>query len=432
MPKFGDRLQHAWNAFMGRDPTPPQQKLTVGFSNYRPDRPHLSMGNDRSIVNTVYNRIAIDAAAISIQHVKVDENGHYLETVNSGLNNALTLEANIDQTGRMLIQDVVMSMCDEGVVALVPTDTDISPLETGGYDILKMRTGSITQWYPEYVKVRVYNERTGNKEEVVLPKSMVAIIENPLYSVMNEPNSTLKRLVRSLANLDVINQQNASGKLDLIIQLPYIINNDRKREQAETRRKDIEAQLTGTKYGIAYADGSERITQLNRPIENQLWQQIKDLTEMLYSQLGMTPEVFNGTADESVMLNYYNRTIEPILSAITDEMQRKFLTKTARTKRHAIKFYRDPFRLVPAGELAEIANVLTQTEVLSSNEVRAMIGYKPVDTQRANELINKSINPSEYGMMPEEASEEYDPTGDIDDIESQYQELLAEIERSTG
>ena len=433
MPKIGDRLQHAWNAFMGRDPTPPQT-YSVNYGSYRPDRTYLSYRNDRSIVTTVYNRIAIDAAAIDIRHVKLDENERYLETIKSGLNNVLSLEANIDQTGRAFVQDIVESMCSEGIIAVVPIDTDLNPNQTGGFDIITARVGKILQWFPEHIKVLVYNEKTGKKEEIIVPKKMVSIIENPLASVMNEPNSTLQRLIRTLNNLDVVNQQSSSGKLDLIIQLPYIIKTEERRKQAENRRKDIEAQLTGTKYGIAYTDGTERITQLNRPVENNLWKQAQDLTAMLFNQLGLSQAIFDGTADERAMLNYYSRTIEPILSAITDEMKRKFLTKTARTQHQSIEFFRDPFKLVPVNDLANIVSVFTQNEILSSNEVRSIIGYKPSDSTRADELVNKSINPMAMGgeMPPEEEelSEENAAylENDNDDVMQQIDALLAEIE----
>lgn len=390
---FSDRLQHAWNAFMGRDPTPIRADL--GYSSFqRPDRYRLTRGNERSIITAVYNRIAIDVASIDIEHVRIDENGRYTETLKSGLQNALSLDANIDQTGRAFIMDVVISMFDEGCVAIVPTDTTSNPLLTGAYDILELRTGKIVEWFPQHVKIRLYNEKTGKKEEIILPKRSVAIVENPLYAVMNEPNSTLQRLIRNINRLDVINEQNSSGKLDLIIQLPYVIKHESRKAQAEARRKEIEAQLTGSKYGIAYTDGTERITQLNRSVDNQLWQQVQDLTNMLYNQLGLAQSIFDGTADEKTMLNYYNRTIDPILYAITEEMQRKFLTKTARSQGQAIRYFRDPFRLVPVSELADIADKFTRNEIASSNEMRAEIGWKPVNDERADELRNKNLNPS--------------------------------------
>lgn len=396
---LGSSLRHAWNVFVGRDHT---DYNTVGTSSsYRPDRPRLTIGNERSIISSVYNRIAMDVAAIPIQHVRLDQNGRYLETIQSGLQNALTLEANVDQTGRSLIHDAVLSMFDEGCVAIVPTDTNVSPLVSGGYDIETLRVGKIIEWFPSHVRVQVYNERTGYKEDVLLPKKSVAIIENPLYAIMNEPNSTLKRLINKLNLLDSIDQQSGSGKLDLIIQLPYTIKTEARRQQADERRRQIEEQLAGSKYGIAYTDGTERITQLNRPAENNLMTQITYLTTMLYNQLGITESVFDGTADEKTMLNYFNRTIEPILSAITLELKRKFLTKTARTQRQSIEYYREPFKLVPVTELADIADKFTRNEILSSNEVRAIVGYKPSDDSRADQLINKNIS-SPGGESPEQ------------------------------
>lgn len=390
---FRNRLQHAWNAFLNRDPTRMYPYEDMGSSSsYRPDRVRLTIGNERSIVTSIYNRIAIDVSANSIQHVRLDQNGRYLETIDSGLNNALTLSANADQTGRAFRQDVVMSMFDEGVVAIVPVDTTINPTITGSYDVQSMRVGKIIEWFPKHVRIRLYNERTGLKEEVTLPKDVVCIIENPLYAVMNEPNSTLKRLITKLNLLDAIDQQSGSGKLDLIIQLPYVIKTPARQQQAEERRQAIENQLSGSKYGIAYTDGTEKVTQLNRPAENNLMGQIEYLTSMLYSQLGLTESIFDGTADEKTMLNYYNRTVEPILSAITDEMKRKFLTKTARTQFQSVVFVRDPFKLVPVNELADIADKFTRNEILSSNEMRSIVGYKPASDPRADELRNKNLN----------------------------------------
>lgn len=390
---LGERLQHAWNAF--RNNENPMQvssfQLGGGYS-YRPDQIRLNPGTERSIVTAVYNRIAIDVAAIKVQHVRLDQNRRYKEVIDDQLNNCLTVSANIDQTGRALIQDIVMTLCDIGVAAVVPTDTTIDPTSSSAFEVEKLRVGEITQWFPEYIRVRVYNERSGVKQEVTLPKSMVAIVENPLYAIMNAPNSTLRRLIRKLAILDAIDEQSGSGKLDLIIQLPYVIKTEKRREQAEIRRKEIEMQLAGSKYGIAYTDGTEHITQLNRPAENNLMSQIEYLTKMLYSQLGITEEVMNGTADEKTMLNYHNRTIEPMLSAITEEMYRKFLSKTARSKGQSIMFFRDPFKLVPVNNMADIADKFTRNEILSSNEVRAIIGYKPVDDPRADELRNKNLN----------------------------------------
>lgn len=387
-----NRLQHAWNAFFNRDPT--YNRYTdygAGYS-YRPDRPRLTRGNERSIVTSVYNRIALDAAAIDIKHVRLDENDRFLGSIESGLNNCLTLDANIDQTGRAFKQDVVMSMLDEGCIAIVPVDTSTDPEKTGSYEVNTMRTGKILQWKPSSVQVRVYNERTGQKEDIWLSKSMVPIVENPLYAVMNEPSSTMQRLVRKLNLLDAVDEQSSSGKLDLIIQLPYVIKTEARRAQAETRRKDIEAQLSGSKYGIAYADGTERITQLNRSVENNLMKQIEYLTSMLYSQLGITQSILDGTADEQTMLNYYNRTIEPILAAIVDDMKRKFLTKTARSQRQSISFFRDPFKLVPVNGIAEIADKFTRNEIMTSNEFRQTIGLKPSDDPKADELRNKNLS----------------------------------------
>lgn len=409
MPSIGERLKNAWNAFASRDPTKAYDySRGPGFS-YRPDRLRLTRGNERSIVTSVYNRIAIDVAAINIKHVRLDENDRYLDDVDSGLNRVLNLEANLDQTGRAFVQDAVMSLLDEGVVALVPVDTNVSPIN-GAFDILSMRTGKIKQWYPSDVKVEVYNERKGKREEIIVPKSMVAIIENPLYAVMNEPNSTLQRLIRKMNLLDYIDEESGSGKLDLIIQLPYVIKTKAREEQAEKRRKDIEMQLAGSKYGIAYTDGTERITQLNRSVENKLLNQIEYLTSMLYGQLGITEDVFKGTANEQTMLNYHNRTIEPILSAITDELKRKFLTKTARTQRQSIMFFKDPFRLVQVNNIAEIADKFTRNEIMTSNEIRQVIGLPPSDDPKADELRNSNLNPTEYdkaeGPLYEEEYEE--------------------------
>lgn len=385
------RVRRSWNAFWNRDPTPYYQDRG-SVSYFRPDRPRFSRGNERSIVTSVFNKIAMDVAAIGIQHVRLDENGRYLESIESGLNTCLTLEANIDQTNRAFIQDVVMSMFDEGCVAIVPVDTTDDPTATSSYDIHSMRTGKILEWRPRYVKVRAYNDRTGNKEDVLLPKSAVAIIENPLYAVVNEHNSTLQRLVRKLNLLDAIDEQSGSGKLDLIIQLPYVIKTDARRKQAEDRRKDIEDQLAGSKYGIAYTDGTERVTQLNRPVENNLMKQIEYLTSMLFSQLGINQSVMDGTADEKTMLNYNNGTIEPIISAIVDEMKRKFLTKTARSQRQSILFFREPFKLVPVEKLAEIADKFTRNEIMTSNEIRQIVGLKPANDPKADQLINSNLN----------------------------------------
>ena len=407
---IGSRLKHAFNAFMNRDPT-----YTPTGSSYsiRPDRPRLSRGNERSIVTSVFNRIALDVASIDIKHCRLDENGRYVEDIDSGLNNCLDLEANLDQTGRAFIQDVVMSMLDEGCVAIVPVDTTLNPKVTNSYDILSMRTGKILDWYPAHVRVRLYNDQTGDKEDILLPKSQVAIIENPLYAVINEHNSTMQRLIRKLSLLDVTDEQTASGKLDLIIQLPYVVKTDARREQANRRRKEIEEQLTGSKYGIAYIDGTEKVTQLNRSLENNLLKQIEYLTEMVYSQLGITQEVLNGTADEKTMLNYNNRTVEPIVSAIVDEMKRKFLTKTARSQRQTITFFRDPFRLVPVNDIAEIADKFTRNEIMTSNEIRQIVGMKPSDDPKADELINSNISQPDETMQPiDEESQYYEEGGE--------------------
>ena len=386
---FSSRLKKAWNAFKNRDPTFNYQG--AGYS-YRPDRPRLTRGNERSIVTSVYNRIALDVSSMTIQHIRLDNNGRFVEAIDSDLNSCLTLESNIDQTSRAFIQDVVMSMLDEGCVAIVPIDTDVDPNSTDSYKIYSMRTGKILDWYPSSVRVRVYNDRTGNKEDIVVQKSKVAIVENPLYAVINEPNSTMQRLMRKLSLLDVTDEQTASGKLDLIIQLPYVIKTEARRQQAELRRKDIEMQLAGSKYGIAYTDGTERITQLNRSVENNLMKQVEYLTNLLYSQLGITQTILDGTADEQTMLNYYSRTIEPIISAIVDEMKRKFLTKTARTQLQSIAFFRDPFKLVPVNSIAEIADKFTRNEIMTSNEIRQIIGMKPSTDPKADKLINSNIS----------------------------------------
>lgn len=385
------QIRHGWNAFLNRDPTVNYRNIGSEYS-YRPDRPRLTRGNERSIVTSVYNRIALDVASIDIKHCKLDENGRFISVVNSALNNCLTLEANIDQTSRAFIQDIVMSMLDEGCVAIVPIETDVDPNSTDSYKIFSMRTGKILGWYPSHVKVRVYNENTGRKEDIIVPKKSVSIIENPLYAVINEPNSTMQRLIRKLNLLDVIDEQSGSGKLDLIIQLPYTVKSELRKQQAESRRKDIERQLTGTKYGIAYTDATEHITQLNRSVDNNLMKQIEYLTSMLYSQLGITQSVLDGTADEQTMLNYNSRTVEPIISAIVDEMKRKFLTKTARTQLQTISFFRDPFKLVPVNNIAEIADKFTRNEILTSNEIRQIIGIKPSDDPKADKLINSNIS----------------------------------------
>jgi hypothetical protein len=402
---FLDRLQHGWNAFMSRAPTGSYYDIGQSYS-YRPDRVILTRGNERSIITSVYNRIALDVSAINIKHCRLDNNGRYMSVIDSGLNSCLNLEANIDQTGRAFIQDIVMSMLDEGCVAIVPVDTSIDPKVSSSYDILSMRTGKILDWYPEHVKVRLYNERTGNKEEIIVPKKTVAIIENPLYAVTNAPNSTMQRLIRKLSLLDVTDEKTASGKLDLIIQLPYVIKTEARRQQAEARRKDIEMQLAGSKYGIAYTDGTEKITQLNRSVENNLMSQIEYLTSMLYSQLGITQSILDGSADEKTMLNYHNRTIEPIVSAIVDEMKRKFLTKTARSQQQSILFFRDPFKLVPLNDIAEIGDKFTRNEIMTSNEIRQIIGMTPSDDPKADQLVNSNLNhPDEESMVPAVSTE---------------------------
>lgn len=401
---ISSRFKHAWNAFFARSPTNFYREAGGGYY-YRPDRVRFSRGNERSIVTSVYNRIAMDVAAIDLKHCYVDENGQYIKDAKTGLNDCLTLEANIDQTSRAFIQDVVMSMFNEGTVAIVPVDTTADPTLTNSFDIQTMRTGKIVEWFPRSVKVNVYNDRTGQREDIVLPKTAVAIIENPMYSVINEPNSTMQRLIRKLNILDAIDEQSGSGKLDLIIQLPYIIKGEARQQQAERRRKDIEEQLKGP-YGIAYTDGTEKITQLNRPIENNLMKQIEYLTNLLYSQIGMTPSVLDGTADEKTMLNYNNRTIEPIVAAIVDAMKRNFLTKTARTQGQTIMSFRDPFKLVPINNIAEIADKFTRNEILTSNEIRQIIGFKPSKDPKADQLVNSNIS------QPNDGGPAGQPTGD--------------------
>lgn len=424
-----DRFKHAWNIFTSRDPTRYfHQDLGMSYS-VRPDRVTLTLGAERTIVASIYSRIAMDVSTVNIQHVRLDGNNRYVETIKSSLNECLTVEANKDQTGRDLISDIVISMFDEGCIAVVPVDTDISPLNTNSYEIESLRVGQILEWYPNHVRVRVYNDRKGYKEDVILPKRVVAIIENPLYSVMNEPNSTVKRLVRKLSLLDYVDEQSSSGKLDLIIQLPYVIKSQTRKDMAEQRRKDIEMQLTGSKYGVAYMDGTERITQLNRPIENNLLQQIEFLTNQVYAQLGMTNTIFDGTADEQTMLNYHNRTIEPILTAITEEFKRKFLTKTARTQGQSIAFFRDPFKLAPLSTIAEIADMFTRNEILSSNEIRAILGFKPDLNPKSDQLINSNIaqNPEqmmgENGMPMEEDMTEEDYQNAFNELDQVDEEL---------
>ena len=405
------RLKHGWNAFVNnRDPTYSQG---VSYS-YRPDRPRFTRGNERSIVTSVYNRIALDAAAINIKHCRLDDNERLIEVLDSGLNSCLNLEANVDQTGRAFIQDCVMSMLDEGCVAIIPIETTLDPTITKSYDILSMRTGKILEWYPDKVKVRVYNDRTGRQEDIVLPKSTVGIVENPLYAVINEPNSTMQRLIRKLALLDVTDEQTASGKLDLIIQLPYVIKTEARRQQAENRRKDIEMQLAGSKYGIAYTDGTEKVTQLNRSVENNLMKQIEYLTNLLFSQLGITQTILDGTADDKTMLNYYTRTIEPIVAAIADEMKRKFISKTARSQKQSIVYFRDPIKLVPVNDMAEIADKFTRNEILTSNEIRQIVGMRPSKDPKADQLVNSNIRqPDEVEQKYTNATEKSDEGGQI-------------------
>lgn len=420
---FGSRLKHAWNAFTGNVQMN-YRDLGMSYS-YRADRPRMSRGNERSMVTSVYNRIALDVAALNVQHVRLDENGRFLSVIDDGLNNCLTLEANVDQTARSFVQDVVISMFDEGSVAIVPVDTTTDPNVSGSYDIQSLRVGQILDWYPQYIRARVYNEQTGRKEDIVVPKSEVAIIENPLYAVINEPNSTMQRLIRKLNLLDVIDEQSGSGKLDLIIQLPYVIKTEARRQQAENRRKDIENQLSGSKYGIAYTDGTEHITQLNRSVNNNLMSQIEYLTSMLYSQLGITQSILDGTADEKTMLNYNNRTIEPIISAIVDEMKRKFLTKTARSQHQSISFFRDPFKLVPVNDIAEIADKFTRNEIMTSNEIRQVVGMKPSEDPRADELRNKNLSaPSGSDQQSEEM-----PIAEVDSVEGSASDLDDKISK---
>lgn len=402
---FLDRLAHAWNAFVGTDPVdnraPRIDYTSLGPSfGYRPDRVYFKRTTEKSLVSAIYNRIAIECSSIDIRHVRLDENKRFKEEIKSDLNNCLTLEANIDQTARMFIRDVVMSMFDEGNVAICPIDTTFNPNKTDSYDIQSLRVGKILEWYPKHIKVEVYNDNTGNMCQLIFPKKQVAIIENPLYAIINTPNSTLQRLVRKLALLDVVDEQSGSGKLDLIVQLPYVIKTEARRQQAETRRKDIEDQLNNSKYGIAYTDGTEHITQLNRPIENNLMKQVEYLTSMLNSQLGITDTIMNGTADEKTMLNFMNKTIQPIMDTIVDEMKRKFLTKTARSQGQSIMYFKDPFKLVPITNLADIADKFTRNEIMSSNEMRQVVGLKPVQDAKADELRNKNLNIQEGQSFP--------------------------------
>ena len=420
---LGSRLKHAWNVFMNRDPTGMSYQVLGGGSSSRPDRVRLSRGNERSVVTSVYNRIAMDVAAIGVRHVRQDQNGRFLYEMESSLNHCLTVEANLDQTSRAFYQDMVMSVLDEGVVAVVPTVYTSSLREGNFYSISSLRTGTITEWFPNAVRVQLYNEQTGRKEEIIRPKNMVAIIENPLYAIINEPNSTMQRLIRKLNLLDLVDEQSSSGKLDLIIQLPYIIKTDARRDQAEKRRRDIEEQLSGSKYGIAYTDGTERITQLNRSVGNNLMSQIEYLTSMLYSQLGISQSVLDGSANEETMLNYYDRTIEPMLSAFVDEFRRKFLTQTARSQLQTISYFRDPFKLVPVNQLAEIADKFTRNEIVTSNEIRQIIGMKPSDDPKADELRNSNLRAPEGGdtqaALPQATGKDDD--GLVEDLKEETQ-----------
>jgi hypothetical protein len=432
---IGSRLSHAWNAFNGsQQVTQPEPFSPAGLGasyGVRPDRFRPRFYNDRTIVRSIYTRMAIDVASADIRHVRLDDKKRYIEDIESGLQNCLTVEANLDQAAFPFMLDAVMTLFEEGVIAIVPIDTSLSPLETGGYDILNLRVGLITQWYPEHVKVDVYNEKTGRRQEIICRKRDVAIIENPLYSVMNEPNSTLQRLIRKLGLLDMVDEQSASGKLDMIIQLPYVIKTEARRVEAEKRRTDIEAQLRGSQYGIAYTDGTEKITQLNRPAENNLMKQVETLTAMLYGELGITADVMNGTATEETMLNYNNRTIKPILTAIVGEMRRKFLTKTARTQKQSVMFFNDPFKLVPLSAIAEIADKLARNEILSSNELRQILGFAPVADPKADELRNSNMPQAatESGETPEgEAPADDDLDGVLDDVDSTMDEMIASLE----
>ena len=428
---LGTRLRHAWNAFLNKDPT---EELVYypelgNASSYRPDRPRLTRGNDRSIATSVLNRIAMDVAAIEIKHVRLDDNGRYKEDIEDGLNNCLTLEANIDQTARDFRQDVALSLLDEGCVAIVPVDTTVDPKVSAGYDILTMRVGQVLEWYPRHVKVRVYNDRTGRKEDRVLPKTMVSIVENPLYAVINEPNSTLQRLIRKLALLDMSDSNNVSKKMDLIIQLPYVIKTKARKDQAEQRRRDIEEQLANSEYGIAYTDGTEHVIQLNRAVENNLQAQIEYLTRMLYSQLGITTEIMDGTASEEAMTNYNSRTVEPIISAITDEMKRKFLSKTARSQKQTIMFFLNPFRLVPLSQVAELSDKLSRNEIMSSNEIRQILGLKPSSDPSADELRNKNLSQSKEEIAAKFGNEGKPESAEASVDESSIQELIKRVER---
>ena len=427
---FGSRLKHAWDIFRGREPTYEYRDIGSGYT-YRPDRPRFTRGNEKTTITAIYNRIAIDVASLNINHCKVDENGRFVEVINSNFNKCLNVEANIDQTGRAFMQDVVMSMLDEGCVAIVPVDTSMDPTATSAYDILSMRTGKILEWYPKHVKVRVYNDITGKREDVLLPKTIVGIVENPLFAVINEPNSTMQRLVKKLSLLDLVDEQSGAGKLDMIIQLPYVIKSENRRQQAEARRKDIESQLANSKYGIAYADGTEKIVQLNRSLDNNLLKQIDYLTNLLYSQLGITQSVLDGTANEETMINYHSRTIEPIISAIVDEMKRKFLSKTARTQLQTIKFFRDPFRLVPISSIANMADTFARNEILTSNELRQIIGMKPSNDPKADQLVNSNM-PQPEGQFDTMEDETTRTNEGVDENYTNEEEIVEEEPTSFG
>ena len=430
---IGSRIKNAWNAFRNKNETINYRARTDNGYYTRPDRVRLTGGRERSILTAVLNRIAMDVAAIDVVHCKIDENGRFVNKVDSHLNDCLSTESNLDQTPRAFMQDAVMSMFDEGSVALVPVDTTVNPDNSGSFDVLTMRTGKVIEWYPNDVKVRVYNENRGKKEDILINKHNVCLIENPLYAVMNEPNSTLQRLIRKLTLLDAVDEITSSGKLDLIIQLPYVIKSEARRKQADERMAEIERQLNGTKYGIAYADGTEKIIQLNRPVENQLMKQVEYLTSMLYSQLGITQAIMDGTADEKAMLNYYNRTIEPILSAITDEMKRKFLTKTARTQGQSIEYFRDPFKLVPVEQIAEIADKFTRNEIMTANEIRSIVGYKPSKDPKADQLVNSNIRQPGENQNTQNTDNNFDvPPEENSDVTDElsledYKELGKEV-----
>lgn len=427
MGKISDRLKHAWNAFTDKKPL---DAFSTGWQSggsygMPPERVRRYISNERSIISSMYTRLAIDFAAVSIRHVRLDQNGRYLEDIDSGLNSCLTLEANIDQGARAFRQDISMTLFEKGVIAIVPVDTSLNPNTTGSYDIRSLRIGEITQWYPKKVLISLYNDNTGLYEEIIMDKSAVAIVENPLYPIMNEPNSTLQRLLRKLALLDVVDEQSSSGKLDLIIQLPYVIKSESRKQQAEQRRDDIAFQLKGSQYGIAYTDGTEKITQLNRPTENNLLKQVEYLMGLLYTQLGFTPEIMNGTADEKAMLNYNNRTIEPLVAAVTESMKRAFLTKTARSQFQSIEYFKDPFRFVPLDNIAEIADKFTRNEILSSNEIRQVIGFKPSSDPKAEALRNSNMPQSELGTsIPGEESS----NSGADDVNLAFDDIDAELD----